>query len=51
MILPRTRVISGVARQGVKTSGATEHPIVRSFQPGEDWIWWYVDEVVVEPDR
>ena len=27
------------------------HPIVQSFQPGEDWIWRYVDEVVMEPDR
>jgi hypothetical protein len=27
----------------------TEHPLVQSFQPGEDWIWCYVDEVVMEP--
>ena len=27
----------------------TSHPIVRSFEPGEDWIWCYVDEVVLEP--
>jgi uncharacterized UBP type Zn finger protein len=26
-----------------------EHPLVQSFQPGEDWIWCYVDEVVMEP--
>jgi uncharacterized UBP type Zn finger protein len=26
---------------------ATHHPIVRSFQPGEDWRWCYVDEVLV----
>jgi uncharacterized UBP type Zn finger protein len=26
---------------------ATYHPIVRSFQPGEDWRWCYVDEVLV----
>jgi hypothetical protein len=25
----------------------TEHPIVRSFEPGEDWRWCYVDEVLV----
>ena len=25
----------------------TGHPIVRSFQPGEDWRWCYVDQVVV----
>ena len=23
----------------------TGHPIVRSIEPGEDWIWCYVDEV------
>ena len=25
----------------------TEHPIVRSFEPGEGWRWCYVDEVLV----
>ena len=25
----------------------TGHPIVRSFQPGEDWRWCYVDETYV----
>jgi uncharacterized UBP type Zn finger protein len=23
------------------------HPIVRSLEPGEDWMWCYVDEVVL----
>ena len=27
----------------------TGHPIIRSFQPGEDWGWCYVDEVMLEP--
>lgn len=27
----------------------TEHPLVRSFQPGEDWLWCYVDELLMEP--
>jgi hypothetical protein len=22
------------------------HPVVRSFEPGEDWFWCYPDEVV-----
>jgi hypothetical protein len=22
----------------------TEHPIVQSFEPGEHWLWCYVDE-------
>jgi uncharacterized UBP type Zn finger protein len=25
---------------------ATDHPVVRSFQPGETWRWCYVDEAV-----
>ena len=27
---------------------ATEHPIIRSFEPGEDWVWCYVDDAYVE---
>ena len=30
------------ARGHVARSG---HPIVRSFEPGEDWSWCYLDEV------
>lgn len=26
---------------------ATGHPIIRSFEPGEDWAWCYVDRVVL----
>jgi uncharacterized UBP type Zn finger protein len=29
-----------------KHAHATEHPIVRSAEPGEDWCWCYVDEVM-----
>ena len=24
------------------------HPIVRSYEPGEDWFWCYVDQVMFE---
>ena len=24
----------------------TTHPVVRSFEPGEDWRWCYADEVM-----
>lgn len=27
----------------------TRHPIIRSFEPGEDWGWCYVDEEFFEP--
>ncbi len=25
---------------------ATKHPVMRSIEPGEDWIWCYVDEMI-----
>ncbi len=25
------------------------HPLIQSFEPGEDWIWCFVDEVAMEP--
>ena len=28
---------------------ATGHPIIRSFEPGEDWAWCYVDELLFAP--
>ena len=24
----------------------TKHPVMRSIEPGEDWIWCYVDEII-----
>ena len=28
---------------------ATSHPVMRSFEPGEDWGWCFVDELFLEP--
>ncbi|HEX9506136.1 MAG TPA: UBP-type zinc finger domain-containing protein [Acidimicrobiia bacterium] len=28
---------------------AEHHPLIQSFQPGEDWLWCYIDEVMMEP--
>jgi uncharacterized UBP type Zn finger protein len=25
------------------------HPLVQSFQPGEDWLWCYVDQFAMDP--
>jgi len=36
-------------RHATKHFHASDHPIVKSFEPGEDWIWGYVDEVVMLP--
>jgi uncharacterized UBP type Zn finger protein len=24
----------------------SSHPVIRSIEPGEDWIWCYVDEMI-----
>lgn len=26
----------------------TNHPIIKSFEPGEDWGWCYVDQVFLD---
>jgi len=31
-------------RHATKHFEASKHPIVQSFEPGEDWRWCYVDE-------
>jgi uncharacterized UBP type Zn finger protein len=28
---------------------ASAHPLVRSLEPGEDWMWCYIDEVGLLP--
>ncbi len=28
----------------------TNHPIIQSFEPGEDWLWCYIDETYVDAD-
>jgi len=26
----------------------TQHPVMRSLEPGENWSWCYIDEMVLE---
>jgi hypothetical protein len=33
-----------------KHADEAAHPIARSKEPGEDWLWCYVDEALVEPE-
>jgi len=28
----------------------TGHPLVQSFEPDEDWVWCFVDEVSLHPE-
>ena len=38
-------------RHATKHYRATDHPLIRSYEPGEDWWWCFVDEVAFEvPD-
>jgi uncharacterized UBP type Zn finger protein len=42
---------SSPGRHATAHHEGTGHPVVRSFEPGEDWFWCYVDEVAFElPD-
>ena len=35
-------------KHATKHFRSTKHPIVRSQEPGENWMWCYVDEVMFE---
>jgi len=28
---------------------ATRHPVIKSFEPGENWLYCYIDDQTVEP--
>jgi uncharacterized UBP type Zn finger protein len=34
-------------RHATKHFHSTGHPIIQSFEPGEDWRWCYIDQVPV----
>jgi hypothetical protein len=36
-------------KHATKHFHSSGHPIMRSFEPGEDWSWCYVDELFIEP--
>src|SRR5437016_14555020 len=36
-------------KHATKHFHASKHPIMRSFEPGEDWGWCYVDDEMFEP--
>jgi uncharacterized UBP type Zn finger protein len=40
---------NSVGKHATKHFHATSHPLIKSFEPGEDWVWCYVDEVFLEP--
>ena len=36
-------------KHATKHFKTTQHAIMRSFEPGEDWGWCYVDDLGIEP--
>jgi len=34
-------------KHATKHFHVTNHPIMQSFEPGEDWRWCYIDELLV----
>jgi uncharacterized UBP type Zn finger protein len=36
-------------RHATKHFEQTTHPVMRSFEPGEDWAWCYPDHLFMEP--
>lgn len=39
---------SSPMRHATKHVKADDHPLVQSFEPGEDWIYCYADDVAFE---
>lgn len=40
---------NSINRHATKHFRSTKHPVMRSFEPSEDWGWCYVDELMIEP--
>ena len=36
-------------KHATKHYHASKHPVVQSLEPGEHWMWCYLDEVFVDP--
>ena len=36
-------------RHATRHFRATQHPIIQSFEPNEDWLYCYPDQVFMEP--
>jgi uncharacterized UBP type Zn finger protein len=37
-------------RHATAHAGTSGHPLVQSFEPGEEWVWCYVDNEAFELD-
>ena len=39
---------SSTGKHATKHFHHTKHPVMRSIEPGEEWGWCYVDEIMLE---
>lgn len=39
---------SSVNKHATKHFKQTQHPVIKSYQPGENWKWCYLDSVFVQ---
>ena len=37
-------------KHATKHFKASKHPLIRSNEPGEDWMWCYVDDTFIESE-
>ena len=35
-------------KHGTKHFKSTSHPVIKSYEPGENWKWCYVDEIFMK---
>jgi uncharacterized UBP type Zn finger protein len=40
---------SSPGKHATKHFQGTRHPIIKSYEPGEDWGWCYPDQLTFEP--
>ncbi|MBO0682718.1 MAG: UBP-type zinc finger domain-containing protein [Candidatus Dormibacteraeota bacterium] len=38
-------------RHATKHFHQTTHPLIASYEPGENWLWCYVDELAMETEQ
>lgn len=39
---------SSPSRHATAHAGSSPHPLIRSYEPGEEWFYCYVDEIAFE---
>jgi CPA1 family monovalent cation:H+ antiporter len=40
---------SSPGKHATKHFHRSQHPIIRSYEQGEDWAWCYADQVMIQP--